>query len=298
MPAVTVRAPTPADAEAVLAVILARDAEDIGRPDFTLDDLREEWAHPGLDLARDAWIVEGDGGGAAASGLLLDEDLLVYVHPAACGRGHGTHLRRLGEARAGDRGVDRVRQFVPASNRAAATLLRDAGYARVHHYLRLRGALDALTPAPSAPLRPFSLERDEAAVHALVQAALGEVEGFRAQTLSAWRASRIAKPGWDPALWLVLEDGEGIVGAALGERWEDGVGYVDALAVAPRGRGRGHGRTLLLGAFAAFRAAGLRTAELSVHGANLGAARLYESVGMTVDTRTDRWEKVVGDARD
>ena len=38
-----------ADAEAVLAVILARDVADIGVPDFTLEDLRADWASPGLD---------------------------------------------------------------------------------------------------------------------------------------------------------------------------------------------------------------------------------------------------------
>ncbi len=297
MPAVTLRPPTPADAEAVLDVILARDVADLGRPDFTLADVRADWATTGVDLAHDAWIVEEAEGVVTAYALLLGDDLDVSVAPDACGHGSGTRLRELGEARAVQRGVRRVRQFVASANRDAAALLAAAGYAPVHHYLRLRGALDALpVPVAPSPLRPFSLERDEAAVHALVQAALGEVEGFRARALPDWRAARIEKPGWEPALWLVLEDDEGVLGAALCERWEDGVGYVETLAVAPRGRGLGHGRTLLLGAFAAFRDAGLTTAELSVHGANPGAARLYESVGMTTDTRIDRWEKDLGDA--
>jgi ribosomal protein S18 acetylase RimI-like enzyme len=85
-----------------------------------------------------------------------------------------------------------------------------------------------------------------------------------------------------------------VAGAALGERWDGGLGYVAQLGVAPRARGHGHGRTLLLALFEAFRADGLRRVELSVHGANRGAARLYESVGMTASWEAQRWEKALG----
>jgi ribosomal protein S18 acetylase RimI-like enzyme len=69
---------------------------------------------------------------------------------------------------------------------------------------------------------------------------------------------------------------------------------VAELGVAPRARGRGHGRTLLMALLAAFRRAGLTTAELSVHGANRGAAQLYESVGMRAGWEAQRWEKALG----
>jgi ribosomal protein S18 acetylase RimI-like enzyme len=123
---------------------------------------------------------------------------------------------------------------------------------------------------------------------------MGEVEGHVPAALEVWRAQRILKEGWDPSLWLLLHDEEGLAGAALGERWENGVGYVAELGVAPRARGRGHGRTLLLALFGAFRDAGLTAAELSVHGANRGAARLYESVGMRASWEAQRWEKALG----
>jgi ribosomal protein S18 acetylase RimI-like enzyme len=143
-------------------------------------------------------------------------------------------------------------------------------------------------------VRAFDRERDELAVHQVVEGAMGEVEGHVPATLEVWRAQRILKEGWDPALWLLLHDEEGLAGAALGERWENGVGYVAELGVAPRARGRGHGRTLLLALLAAFRGAGLTTAELSVHGANRGAAQLYESVGMRPTWEAQRWEKALG----
>ena len=275
-------------------MLLARDVADFGYPDFTIEDLHADWATPGLDLARDGWVVEQPGGEIVASALLLGDDALIYVHPDACGRGLGTALRELLEARARERGTAVLRQPLPVGNEAAAALLLDAGYWPVQHYLRMRTPLDDAPPPPDVPLRPFERERDELRVHQLVQIALSEVEGYIAEPLEVWRRQRIEKRGWDPALWLVLEDGDGLVGAGLGERWENDVGYVAQLAVDPRARGRGYGRALLLGLFDAFRRSGLRTAELSVHGANRGAARLYESVGMRATWEAQRWEKALG----
>jgi ribosomal protein S18 acetylase RimI-like enzyme len=278
----------------VLRVLLARDVADVGYPDFTLEDLHADWATPGLDLERDARVVEGPGGELVASSLLLGDDALIHVHPDACGRGIGTALREHAEERARERGTAVLRQFVPTGNEAAAPLLLDAGYWPVQHYFRMRIELDQAPPADGAPVRPFERDQDEIAVHALVQEGLSEVEGFIAEPLEVWRRQRIEKQRWDPSLWLLLEDGEGLAGAALGERWEDGLGYIAQLAVAPWARGRGHGRALLLALFDAFRRDGLRRAELSVHGANRGAARLYESVGMTPSWEAQRWEKALG----
>jgi mycothiol synthase len=274
-------------------VLLARDVADFGYPDFTIEDLHADWATPGLDLDRDALVVEHDGE-IVASSLLLGDDALIYVHPDACGRGIGSVLRERAEERALERGTAVLRQFIPTGNEAAAPLLLDAGYWPVQHYLRMRAELEDIPRHQNGATRTFERDQDEIAVHALVQECLGEVEGFIAEPLEVWRRQRIEKKRWDPALWLVLEDEQGLAGAALGERWDGGLGYVAQLAVAPRARGLGHGRTLLLALFEAFRADGLRRAELSVHGDNRGAARLYESVGMTASWEAQRWEKALG----
>lgn len=290
-----VRAPAAGDAEAVLQVMLARDVADIGQPDFTLEDLWADWSTPGVELERDAWVIEETEGELVGSGLLLADEAVIHIHPDACGRGLGTALRERAEARARERGTAVLRQQLPVGNGGAAALLLEAGYWPAQHYLRMRMPLDDAPPAPDdAPLRLFDRDRDELGVHQLVQSAMSEIEGAGAEPLEIWRAQRIEKRGWDPALWLVLEDADGLVGAGLAERWENDVGYVAQLAVDPRARGRGHGRTLLLGLFDAFRRHGLRTAELAVHGANRGAARLYESVGMHATWEAQRWEKALG----
>ena len=274
--------------------MLARDVADIGYPDFTLEDVHADWATPGVDLQRDGWVVAEPGDAIVATGLLLGDDALVYVHPDACGRGLGSTLREMVEVRGRERGTAVLRQFVPIGNEQAAALLLDAGYWPVQHYLRLRAALEDAPPPPPHAVRTFERDHDELEVHGLVQAALSEIEGYVAEPLEVWRRQRIEKQHWDPALWVLFHDEEGLAGAALGERWENDIGYVAQLAVAPRARGRGHGRTLLLALFDAFRQAGLHTAELSVHGDNRGAAHLYESVGMRASWEAQRWEKALG----
>jgi GNAT superfamily N-acetyltransferase len=231
------RPPTTADATAVLDVVLARDVADLGVPDFSLTDLQADWATPGLELEHDARVAVQDGA-VAGYAILLGDDAHVLVHPRAEGRGIGSVLRGWAEARAAERGTAIVRQFAFGSNEPGRALLRAAGYAPAQHYFRLRADLAAVPEPPvAAGLRPYAAA-EEPAVHALVQEAFAEVDGFTPLPLDAWRGRRAGGDG------LVLTDAEGIVGAALGERWDEATGYVAELAVARRARGCGLGRTL------------------------------------------------------
>lgn len=285
------RPPEADDAHAVLDLIVARDIADLGHPDYTLEDVRTDWAAPGFDQRRDAWIVEETG--AALGYAVLDDrgSALVTVPPATEGRGVGTLLREAAEARALERGQAIVRQYVPASNAAARAHLLEAGYWPAFSYFRMRMALADAPPAPELTVRPFARGIDDVPVHTLIEEAMAGVPGTLAQSLESWQAARIDKQGWDPGLWLLHEDAGGLAGVVLCERWEDGAGYIDYLAVAARARGQGLGRALLLAGMAALRDAGLETVELSVQGENASATRLYESVGMAPVSTIERWEK-------
>jgi ribosomal protein S18 acetylase RimI-like enzyme len=290
------RAPTAADASAVAELLRARDEADLGEPEMTVADVKAEWAAPEVDLERDAGIVEEDGGRIVAYSLVAGADLHVAVHPEATGRGLGTELRLEAERRARARGARVVRQFIPAANTAARVLLLEAGWWPVHHYFRMLIALKDAPPPPRVLVRTFQ-ERDTEQVWHLVQGAYAGVEGYLPQSLEGWRASALDKPGWDPELALLLHDANGILGVAIGEQGDTGqkrFGFINTLAVAHRARGQGHGRTLLLLLFDAFRRRRLRFAEAAVHGRTAAAARLFESAGMTVARQTERWEKVLG----
>jgi mycothiol synthase len=285
------RPPEPDDAHAVLELIIARDIADLGRPDYTLDDVRSDWAAPGIDVRRDAWLAEENG--TPLGYALLDDRgaALITVPPESEGRGVGTALREAAEARALERGEALVRQYVPIANEAARAQLLAAGYWPAYSYFRMRMDLADAAPPDDVPVRAFSRGPDDAPVHALVEEAMAGVGGNEPRSLESWQAAKVDKEGWDPSLWLLHEDAGGLAGVVLCERWEDGVGYVDYLAVAARARGQGLGRALLLHGLAALREAGLTVAELSVQGENASATRLYESVGMHPVWTIERWEK-------
>ncbi len=288
-----VRAPEPSDAPAVLDLLVARDIADLGRPDYTIEDVRADWAAPGVDPALDAWLVEEDDGQAIGYALLDDRGAaLVTVPPANEGRGVGTLLREAAEARAIVRGEALVRQYIPTANEAARTNLLDTGYWPAFSYFRMRMDLaDAPEPPAEVPVRAFGRGTDDGPVHALVEEAMAGVPGNEPRSLESWQLAKVEREGWDPSFWLLHEDADGLAGVVLCERWEEGVGYVDYLAVASRARGRGLGRAMLLHGFAALRAAGLGIAELSVQGENASATRLYESAGMRPIWTIERWEK-------
>ena len=55
------RAPTPADAAAVAALVIRGDVAELGEADYTLEDLLQEWDESSFDLARDAVVIETRG---------------------------------------------------------------------------------------------------------------------------------------------------------------------------------------------------------------------------------------------
>ena len=247
--------PPTADADAVLDVIVARDVADLGVPDFTLEDLRADWATPGLELEHDARVARRrrrDPRLRDPARRRRDRDRA----PRRRGRGHRHACCGAGPRRArAERGTAVLRQFAAGSNdaRAAPFCARPA--------TRPRSTTSGCAPtsttsrrAPAAALRTFDARARRGGRARADPGGVRRDRGARAPAARAWRAKTIAKDGHDPSLWLLLEDEEGLAGAALGERWEDGTGYVAELAVAARARGRGHGRTLLLGLFEAFRA--------------------------------------------
>ena len=275
------------EAEAVLAVIVARDVADVGRPDYTLQDVLDDWSMPGLDLEREVCVGEDDDGALIGWADTDERGARVSVHPDHEGLGAGTLLRTAVEARTRERG-HRMWQNVVSANVAAIEHLRAAGYEPVQYYQRMRGALADVPAPPDAPVRRFDLDGEGPTLHALIESAFSEIEHNAPQSFASWKAE--VESGSEPAFRLALDDEHGLAAVAIGERWEGGVGYVARLAVAVRARGRGYGRTLLLALLDAFRDAGLTTAELSVAGTNAPATVLYESAGMTPDFRAERWE--------
>ncbi len=292
------RAPTMDDLAAVNALIRACEADEYGVPESTEDDLRGAWERARFDLARDAWlVVEGDGRVAGYADVWERQERSVldgdgYVHPDRCGLGIGRLLVRLTESRARERLAGapagtraRLDNIVGGANGAARRLLEEEGYRPARYYWRMVIEMDSSPPAsPEWPegvgVRTFVRGQDEGAVHALVQEAFADNEGFVPYPLEEWSAFMIERESFDPTQWFLAMAGEEIIGAALCPRYEE-TGWVRQLAVRREWRRRGVGLALLRHAFGELHRRGQRTVGLVVDSYNRTSARaLYERAGM------------------
>jgi mycothiol synthase len=231
-----------------------------------------------------------------AAALLTSGEARVLVHPEACGQGVGAHLRELVEQAAAPGTL--LRQAVHGSNEAARALLVAAGYEATQHYWRMGMSLgDAVAAAawpPGVAPRGYAPGHD-LAVHALVEEAFAEIPGNVPDGFDEWRANAVGRAHFAPDLSTLAFAPDGsLAGVILCERWSaEGDGFVAYLATARGWRGRGLGRALLADALAKMRAAGLVRAGLAVNGGNRSATALYESVGMTVESHADRYDKLI-----
>jgi len=290
------RAPVPDDAPAVLAVMVARDMVDLGAPDYTLEDLRDEWNLSDFNLATDAVVVEAGDQRIVGYAIVRSPGALAVVAPRVKGQGIGALLLPWAERREHELGHDRHRQWVAASNTRGRDFLLAAGYGQERSYWRMVRSLadgaDPVSPPSGFELRPLDVDRDAVALHALNQASFSANADFRRETLDEFRDEHLGAHDLDPGLSVVGRHGDDYAGFLLARRWRDeGVGFVDILAVYPDHQRRGLGSSLLRAAFHGFAAAGLREAALGVASDNPRALGLYEGVGMAARYRFDTYER-------
>ena len=89
----------------IAEVVVAGDIADFGEPDFTEDDLIDDWRRPRFTLDHDAWVLSGPTGRIvgyafvweAQPGSEVEGD--AFVLPEYSGRGLGTLLVELMENR-------------------------------------------------------------------------------------------------------------------------------------------------------------------------------------------------------
>jgi mycothiol synthase len=276
------------DADGILAVGIARDIADVGAPDWSLEDVREEMGEAGPG---GAVVVENADGRIVAFAMISGEDGRANVHPDATGRGIGAHLRDWLVAHAREAGRSELRHPVFGSDDAARELLSAGGFEVDQRYWRMARDLDGAEPAPVWPEgitpRAFEAATDERPAHELVEEAFTDISGNVSRPFDEWRPRAFGEQ-FAPELATVAGD---MAGVALAERWEDDTGYLSYLAVARDWRGRGLGRALLQATLRNFADAGLKRGVLSVNGRNESATELYRSAGMHVESRADRFVK-------
>jgi len=265
------RAPTQADADDIVRLLVACDIADYGAPDYDYEALMEEWSEPGVDVAKDGFITDG------AYGLLLRTDARAWVHPDLRGGGLEDELAELLEERARARGLARLDWQVAAADPEMRAAVEGRGYDYIRSYADLRLSDADVGALPVGAVRPYDERRDEAAVQALIERAFDGGEAGRIDSLETLK-SRHA----DTSLWFVAEAPDGsLAGAVRSELRPTGFieGYIRHLATAQEHRGQGIAGTLIGAASRELVARGSIAIRLHVRSSNPKALELYERLG-------------------
>jgi mycothiol synthase len=311
------RRPTPDDAEAVAQVMIAVDVDESGKPDTSVQDVRDDWALPRFSLERDAWVVTS--GPTSARGTIVayawvwdrvpnvDIQGDLYVHPEHKGRGIEAFLLGILEGRTAEYVATapsgetvRLGVFAKAGSTLASELA-GRGYDHVRTFLRMTIELKSGYPDTPAlgdiEIRGFRRGVDEAALHRAIEEAFSDHYRFAAEPHDEWVSRRTGHAEFDPTLWRIAWEGDEAVAGILPYQFED-LSWVRELGVRPKWRGLGIGKALLLETFRDFERRGRTAVSLGVDAENAsGATRLYESVGMREEQRHDLYQWTAGTAR-
>jgi ribosomal protein S18 acetylase RimI-like enzyme len=301
MAAIEFRPPTAGEAEAVTQLIAACDIAEYGAADIELDDVLVDWGRPGFDLEKDAVVAVEAGRIVGYAAVTRRGHRDAYVDPEQLGRGIGWRLLAWSEERAAERlGPGEsvlLGEPVASVNEAARKLLESAGYEPVRSYWRMVAPLEGPPPSPVWPegvrVRTFDRERDDRAVHTLIQESFGDNERHVPESFEEWEAGMIDREAFEPGLWFVAESEGKVVGAVLCPAYEE-EGWIRQLAVSRDWRRRGLGTALLYQAMAEFHRRGRKELGLVVDSWNrTGAREMYERAGMRVDREHLRYEKKI-----
>lgn len=306
------RAPTMDDAAAVAALMtVCGQAEgDVAGVDAAI--VASDWAAPGFDLDRDAWLIAApDGTLAAFADVMVEGEGFIEVDgcvlPRFTRQGLGTALLRLAETRAHE-----IAAAIPAgvavsitgayagSNPGARRIYETAGYTPVRYFLHMHTRFDAPPEPPHWPdgvtVRRFEPGRDERTMYDILDTAFEDHWEHTPIPYDEWLAQKQYPGAFDPSLWFIAEADGQPAGAVL-PRYRGGLPWIQGLGVLRRWRGRRLGLALLLQAFGEFYARGEREVALNVDADSpIGATRLYERAGMHVATRFDLVRKPLRDS--
>jgi mycothiol synthase len=300
----TWRRPTTDDAEAICALVSARNTPVIGFADFTLDDTRDMLTEPDFDPTSDGWLVSDPDRALVGFGWACGDCHIVDIDVTAVDDVAAEWLFAKAVSRAAaiaaELGHDEAQVNIgiyraDEAQQARATAL---GFTPVTTYHRMHIDHD---PVPAEPRAPEGVvvragpgdETFRREAHAVLNASFADHFGFVPKTFDEWHERieasithdwsqlRVAYVDGEPAAMLLGSD------AFIAD--ED-CGYVNNVGVLREARGRGLARLLLRQAFAEDARRGRRGTQLNVDTNNVTPALgLYLSVGMRAVLVIDVW---------
>ena len=297
----TVRAARMEDLESTAAMLNEHARGLYGVDDMTATDLKLYWESPDVEFDTDVVVAEGSGG-----------EIVGYADIGI----HGEHVwldvrgtepealpSLLGEIedRAGARKPDlKLLGYTSDQDDPLNRLYDESGYELIRHSFRMRIELDQQLPEPEWPdgyaVRTMR-EGEERRFYDAQMASFADTWMFTPEPYESWRHYMVDDSVFDPALWLVVEQGDDLAGILIARAPENepGVGWIRILGVVPEHRQRGLGQALLRHSFRDFAGRGFDAVGLGVDAENpTGAVRLYERAGMHVERTSLIYEKHQG----
>ncbi|NIM96144.1 MAG: GNAT family N-acetyltransferase [Anaerolineales bacterium] len=306
----------PDDLKNVTKLINISSLAMIGKEDISIEEMRNEWETPGLNLETDTRVVfNGDDKLVGYTDVWDVSDTPVHpfvwgrVLPEYEGRGIGSAMLMWAIDRA-KHAIGRVpenarvaaRAFAVSTYEPSKRLLESQGMNLIRHSWQMLIDLDDDIPAPQWPegiaLRAYNHKQDAKSLYLTEEEAFSDHWGFVPESeeegFERWLHHNKNDEEFDPTLWFLAMDGDEIAGAARCRirSWEDpDTGWVRTIFVRRAWRRKGLALALLNHSFGELKSRGKERAGLGVDAESLtGATRLYEKAGMRINRQYDLYE--------
>ncbi len=299
---VTLRPPRDDEFDAMLELMNAHQLAAFGEADYTADDLRTWLTTPYVEVDRDLRVLERDGRliGYADADPTRNEPPLwwcdVKVAPDVDARAVVAELVAWLEQRAVE---GRLRVWTSEDDARIVGAFDALGFEPVRHSYRMEIDLDDELREPVWPaeisVRTATAD-DQRSVYDAVVEVWQDTNDPIDETFEEWAHWHVERDSFDPALWLLVFDGDEFAGFSIcrSDPVDPQAGHVNLLGVRRAWRRQGLGEALLLRSFDAFRQRGLTRVTLGVDASSVtGATRLYERAGMRVYRDTVFLERAV-----
>jgi ribosomal protein S18 acetylase RimI-like enzyme len=289
------------DLESTVAMLNEHARGLHGVDDMTSPDLKLYWESPDVVFDTDVVVAESSGGeivGYADIGIYGEH---VWLDVRATEPEALPSLLGEIEERAAARKPDlTLMGYTSDQDDPLRRLYDESGYELIRHSFRMRIELDQQLPEPEWPdgygVRA-TREGEDRRFYDAQMASFADTWMFAPEPYESWRHYMVDDSVFDPALWLVVEQGDDLAGILIARAPENepGVGWIRILGVVPEHRQRGLGEALLRHSFRDFAGRGFDAVGLGVDAENpTGAVRLYERAGMRVERTSLIYEKHQG----